>query len=434
MSPSLPANPLMSRRGKIAVLLASFLGLVFDGFELGLMPVASSSVTRSFYGEAFTNALDGKWFAQYTAALMLGAAIGGIILGNLGDRLGRARAMGISILFYSLFAGGGAFVHTPEQMLVLRFFVGLGVGGMWPNGVALVAECWPNTSRPTVAGILGSGINIGVLSLSILGQVYPITHDSWRWVFAISAFPAILGIIVITLLPESPQWLASRGQSKKPAPPVSELFRRPLLRFTLVGIFLASVPLIGAWAGSKWMIPWAANVGDASHPNYKSTTQFCWAVGATFGGLLGAPFAGFVGRKLSYFLISIAATTATWAMFRLTAPFEPSFLPIVMAQGFFATLFFGWLPLYLPELFPVRVRATGSGVAMNVGRFATAIGVLLGGKLFAWFGNDYSSVGASFATVFAVGILVTFLIPPVAEDASTSVPIAPDAKRLMPSN
>src|SRR6185295_6770334 len=127
----------LSRNARLAVLLASFLGLVFDGFELGLMPVGSSSVTKSFYGEAFSNALDGMWFARYTAALMLGAAIGGIVLGNLGDRIGRARAMGISILFYSLFAGGGAFVKSAEQMLALRFLVGLGIGGMWPNGVAL---------------------------------------------------------------------------------------------------------------------------------------------------------------------------------------------------------------------------------------------------------------------------------------------------------
>lgn len=407
----LPQPQPLSRNARVAVLVASFLGLAFDGFELGLMPVGSSSVTKSFYGEAFNNAVDGMWFARYTAALMLGAAVGGIVLGNMGDRIGRAKAMGVSILFYSLFAGGGAFVSTAEQMLVLRFLVGLGIGGMWPNGVALVAECWPNTSKPTVAGILGSGINFGVLSLSVLGQVHPITSESWRWIFAISALPAILGLIVIAFLPESPQWLASRGQSKQPAPPLSELFQGDLLRMTIIGICLASIPLIGAWAGSKWMIPWAANMGDATHPNYKSATQFYWAIGATMGGLLGAPFAGFVGKRLSYFLISVGATVATWSMFRLTAPFEATFLPTVLAQGFLATLFFGWLPLYLPELFPVRVRATGAGVAMNVGRFVTALGVLAGGKLFAWFGNDYSSVGAAFAAVFALGVVITFWIP-----------------------
>jgi hypothetical protein len=98
-------------------------------------------------------------------------------------------------------------------------------------------------------------------------------------------------------------------------------------------------------------------------------------------------------------------------MFRLTAPFEPQFLPTVFIQGLIATLFFGWLPLYLPELFPVRVRATGAGIAMNIGRFVTAAGVLMGGSLFAWFGNSYSSVGAAFALVFALGAVVILFAP-----------------------
>ena len=149
---------------------------------------------------------------------------------------------------------------------------------MWPNGVALVAECWPNASRPLVAGILGAGINVGILGLSLLGQVHPITADSWRWIFAVAALPAVLGIVVLVMLPESPKWLASREQTKLPTPPLSELFRGELLRPSIVGILLASVPLIGAWAGSKWMIPWAANVGGEMHPHYKSTTQFFWAL------------------------------------------------------------------------------------------------------------------------------------------------------------
>ena len=137
----------LSRVARIAVLAAAFSGLVFDGVELGLMPVASLSVTQSLLGDQYTDTLGGSWFAWFTAALMLGAAVGGSFLGNLGDRIGRSRAMGVSVLFYSMFAGLGGFVTTCEQMLFLRFMVGLGVGGMWPNGVALVAECWPNTSR-----------------------------------------------------------------------------------------------------------------------------------------------------------------------------------------------------------------------------------------------------------------------------------------------
>src|SRR5688500_13352835 len=115
----------LSPPARVAVLAAAFAGLVFDGIELGLMPVASLSVTDSRMGIEFTVAACGLWFARFTAALMLGAAVGGSLLGYLGDRIGRSRAMGVSILFYSVFAGLGAFVNTTEQMLLLRFFVGL---------------------------------------------------------------------------------------------------------------------------------------------------------------------------------------------------------------------------------------------------------------------------------------------------------------------
>ena len=220
--PSRPTNdksvPPLSRAARWAVLAAAFTGLLFDGIELGLMPVASLSVSRALLGGEFTHTLAGDWFARFTASLMLGAAIGGIVLGNLGDRIGRTRAMGISVLFYSVFAGLGAFVQTQEQMLVLRFLVGLGVGGMWPNGVVLVSECWPNASRPMVAGVMGAGINAGILVLSQLARNWPITPDSWRWIFQLAAIPAMLGVLVIFALPESPKWLARRSSRHSQCP------------------------------------------------------------------------------------------------------------------------------------------------------------------------------------------------------------------------
>ena len=395
----------------MAVLIAAFLGLVFDGIELGLMPVASLSVSKTLLGAEYTDKLGGQWFAWFTAALMLGAAFGGSFLGNLGDRIGRACAMGVSILFYSAFAGLGAFVQTNEQMLVLRFMVGLGVGGMWPNGVALVAECWPNASRPTVSGILGAGINVGILLLSQVASFFPITPDSWRWIFGLAAFPAILGVIVLFVLPESPKWLASRGATKKSGVPLRLLFQGDLLLPTVIGILLASIPLVGAWAGGKWIYPWADSVAGSTDPGYKATTQQWWALGATLGSFLGAPMAAWLGRRKSYFLISLGASTLTWAMFRATAPLESSFLPIVFSQGLIATLFFGWLPLYLPELFPTHVRATGAGLAMNIGRFATAAGVLGAGSLFSLFGSDYSAIGGACAAVYALGMIAIVWAP-----------------------
>ncbi len=397
---------------RFGVLLASFAGLLFDGWELGLMPIASLSVTKSMLGANYTDALGGIWFARLTAGLMFGAAVGGIWLGNLGDRVGRVRAMGLSILLYSFFAGMGAFVTNLEQMLLLRFLSGLGVGGMWPNGVALVAECWPNTSRPLVSGIMGAGMNAGVLTLSQVARYYPITPDSWRWLFGWSAVPAMLGLLVLVALPESPRWLATRsqGQAKTPAA-LAELFRPPLLRLTLIGIALGSIPLVGAWSASKWMIPWADKLGGASQPGYKALTQGWWALGSTLGSFFGAQIAGLLGRRLTYFLISFGAAAMTLVMFNFTAPLRSSFLPIVFVQGFIATLFFGWLPLYLPELFPTRIRASGSGLSYNSGRFVTAAMVFAAAGLVVVFEGDYAKVGSVCGLVYTLGMIAVFWAP-----------------------
>ena len=408
----------MTAPARAAILAASFLGLVFDGVELGLMPLASLSVSRSLLGEAFTPTLGGDWFARFTAALMLGAAIGGIALGSLGDRIGRTRAMGISILVYSLFAVAGAWVRTQEQMLVLRFLVGLGVGGMWPNGIALVSESWSSASRPVVSGVMSAGLNAGILLLSQLARLWPITPDSWHWVFRLAGAPALLGVVILVALPESPQWLASRAAVGRPAPPLKELFSRPALRqLTLAAILISAIPMVGAWAASKWMIPWADKVAGAANPDYKAVTQGWWACGAILGSFFGAQLAGWAGRRRSYLWTSIGATVLTVAMFQLTAPLQPGFHAIVFAQGLVATLFFGWLALYLPELFPVEVRATGSGLAYNAGRFATAAGVLAAGFLFTALGGDYPRVGAVCATIYAFGILAISLVRDTASGA-----------------
>jgi len=401
----------MTPAQRYLVLVTAFLALVFDGVELGLMPVASLSVSKSLLGAAFTPEIGGEWFARFTAALMLGAAIGGIALGNLGDRIGRTRAMGICILFYSVFAAMGAYAKTQEQMLVLRFLVGLGVGGLWPNGIALVSESWSSASRPLVSGAMMAGLNAGILLLSQLARHWPITPDSWRWVFQFAGAPALLGIFVLLALPESPKWLSSRGQTKGPVTPLKELFQPNLIRFTLVGVLLSSIPMIGAWSASKWMIPWADKIAGTANVGYKAATQGWWALGAVLGSFAGAQLASWLGRKCSYALISAATLGITVWMFQKSAPLTPGFHAIVFTQGFVATLFFGWLALFLPELFPTRVRATGSGLAYNSGRFATAFGVLAAGSLFAKLGGDYPRVGTICAMIYGLGLIAIWWAP-----------------------
>ena len=168
---------------------------------------------------------------------------------------------------------------------------------------------------------------------------------------------------------------------------------------------------IGAGSASKWMIPWADQVAGKENFGYKAITQGYWALGAVVGSFAGAQLAAWLGRRISYMLISLGAVILTLSMFLLTAPMRPEFHAIVFAQGIVSTLFFGWLALYLPELFPTPVRATGSGLAYNSGRFATAGGVLLAGFLFSALGGDYSHVGAMCAIVYALGLIVIWFAP-----------------------
>jgi MFS family permease len=168
------------------------------------------------------------------------------------------------------------------------------------------------------------------------------------------------------------------------------------------------------------MIPWADLVAGPDRASYKAITQGWWAAGSVAGSFVGAQLVGWLGRRPSYLVISVAATAATVSMFRLTAPLEPSFLPVVFVQGFVSTLFFGWLAVYLPELFPVGVRATGSGLAYNAGRFITAVGVLGSAWLFTALGGDYPRVGSILGLVYALGIVAIWLAPAVPPATATA--------------
>lgn len=405
-------------RGRHLVLACVFLSLVFDGVELGLMPVASLSVAQSLLGKEYTPKVGAEWFAWLTASLMFGAAAGGIIFGRLGDLRGRAVALTWSILFYSAFAGLGGFVQNMNQLLILRFLVGLGVGGVWPNGVSLAAEFWPTVSKPMVSGILGAAINLGILGLSQVARLHPITPDSWRWLFLWCAAPILLGLFVARKLPESPQWLAARSQGKTPDSKsnhgnIAENRDSIDRRILLIAILMGTIPLVGAWAASKWMIPWADAVASATRPSYKATAQGYWAVGACLGGFAGAIVAGRLGPRISYALFGLLSTIFTCGLFLGTRPLEPEFLPMVFAQGLVATFFFGWLPLYLPMMFPTAVRATGTGIAYNLGRFITAFGVLGSSVLVRRFDGDYAAIGAAAGLTYACAIIAAWFYPRV---------------------
>ena len=362
-----------------------------------------------------------EWFAYYTCAMLFGAATGGLVFGRLGDRIGRAKAMASAILCYSLFSAVGYFAETPFQLLGIWYLACMGIGGTWPNGVSLVAESWSDMSRPMAAGIIGTAANVGIFLLATIAREVAITPDHWRWVLLVVASPALLGVFVFAFVPESPRWLSVRAEGKPAAgasASVTEVFRRPFLSITLVGILLATVPLFGGWGSANWMIPWAGEAGEtASPPNpyLKAQVGQARALTGVIGSLLGGWIASVVGRRRSYFTVSLAALFCAQYAFWFTVPTDPSFLFWVAALGFFSGIYFGWLPLCLPELFPTRLRSTGAGVSFNFGRIATATTIFATGALLAVFGGDYARIGRITSLIYAVGVIAIWLAPDTSE-------------------
>ena len=417
-------NPL-SRRGRAAVLTASFLAWMFAGLEISLFVLVHRQMSRDLLGAGTPEPDVTRWFAWYQAAFLFGAAAGGWLFGLLGDVAGRTRALGAGVVCYSLFTLACYFATSADVMLALRALACLGVGGVWPNAVALTAEAWPNASRPFLAGLLGAAANVGFVLLGAVAYFFPLTTDTWRVALLIGAAPAVLGVVIVLAVPESPRWLAARA-SRPAGPagpsPLRDVLRPPLLSRTVLGVALGAIPVVGSAANANWLVPWtdhaheqrALSTGEERtppDPRAKATTQMTRSGGAVFGSLLGGLLASLLGRRLSYFLISLGALAASTYIFSQLDPLHPYFQASAFALGFVGITYFGWLPLFLPELFPTRVRATGTGIACNTGRVVAAVAVLSAGLLLNRFGGDYARVGLWSGAIYAVGMVVIWFVP-----------------------
>lgn len=394
------------------VLVAAFLGWLFDGFELGLFPVVARSALLDLLQSADVEAADklvGPWNARINACFLLGAASGGLVFGWLGDRIGRVRALALSILTYSLFTGFSYFARAPWQLGVLRFVGALGMGGEWSLGVALVMECWPERLRPLLAGAIGAAANFGFLLTGVVAKLKHVTVDSWRWMFLVGALPAFLVFFVILCVPESERWKAAVRRAI--AKPVREVFSRDLLGTTLLAIAFASVALIGTWGSVQWLPLWSDQLAGRTNPGAKAETQMVQAFGAIVGCLVAPLVGARFGRRPSYFLLCLSSLLLCGYMFRSIKEYNQTFLIVAFAVSFATASFYGWFPLYFPELFPTRARATGQGLAFNFGRVFAAGGALVQGELVAYFDGSYARAGAVVTLVYIVGMVLIWLAP-----------------------
>ena len=220
--------------GKWITLVAAFLGWMFDGFEMGLFPLVGRPALIDLLGEAGQKHVD-VWFGLMIAGFLVGAATGGVLFGWLGDRLGRVRAMTLSIFTYAIFMGLCGIANSPQQVFFFRFISSLGMGGEWSLGVALVMEIWPDQSRGLMAGLIGAASNVGFLAIAAIGLVLDqflgmtghtlldiglaphwverlVAHSGWRLMMLIGAVPALLTFFVQLLVPESRRWQHEKSQ------------------------------------------------------------------------------------------------------------------------------------------------------------------------------------------------------------------------------
>lgn len=390
------------------VLVAAFLGWLFDGFEIGLFPVVARPALLDLLGTG-GDAQVGIWMGRITACFSLGAAMGGMVFGWLGDRIGRVRALSLSILAYSLFTGLSYFAKSPWELGAFRFIGSLGMGGEWALGVALVMECWPENWRPALAGAIGAASNVGFLMSGLLARAFPVTVDSWRWIFLVGALPALLVFFIVFYVPESKRWRLSVQLGTMN--PLREIFLPPLLLRTLLGITLASVALVGTWGSVQWLPLWADQLAGPGRPDAKAETQIVQALGAILGAIVAPQLGAALGRRRSYFLLCGASVVLCALIFRVMTQFGPGFLFLAFLVSAATASFYGWFPLYFPELFPTRVRATGQGVCYNSGRVFAAAGALLQGQLVSAFDGSYPKAGAILSLIYLLGMVVIWLAP-----------------------
>jgi SHS family sialic acid transporter-like MFS transporter len=515
-----------AQKGKWMALLAALLGWMFDGFEIGMFPLVGPTALDELLAEQLLvdPTLKAQWFGVIMSVFLIGAATGGVLFGWLGDRIGRVRAMALSIATYALFTGLCGFASEAWHIAVLRFIASLGMGGEWALGVALVTEIWSDKSRAFLAGLIGAAANVGMLLVGLLSlvlvsfidgvgnlfdsigmseatQTYLLNGEGWRLLMIAGALPAVLVFFIRMFVPESKKWEAERDKgstslwatrdllgvlmggaaaaaviflwspafmtfaSPEAKDPTSFLtairilgtivglgialvgYMFPVVRYLhraeaagslpaverkrylgrmLLGAGLAGVALLGTWGSLQWAPKWAialaAELPAEGGPYFaKEYTQITLAAGAIFGTIIAALVAGRIGRKITYALLCVASFVSLVYMYKGNTTYDAMMLVSVFVAGGTTAAFYGWFPLYLPELFPTSIRATCQGFSFNFGRVLSAIGSLQTATLTAWFAigvaperieiEAFPAAGATLAGIYIVGVFLIWLGP-----------------------
>ncbi|NUM56546.1 MAG: MFS transporter [Candidatus Hydrogenedentes bacterium] len=405
------------------VLVVVSLGWMFDTMDQWLYVAARQPALKDLVGPEGTPEQLKTLGGIVNGVFIFGWATGGFLFGMVGDKLGRTMTMAITVLVYAVFTGLSGLATNWEMFAFFRFLTGLGIGGEFAAGAALVAEVFPDHARPVALGIMQAcsaigNILAGVISLTVFQTIG--SEDNWRYIFFVGFVPALLVFIIRLFVREPEQWHAAKQEAKSgdiKLGSIAALFSdRELRSHTIVGVCLAAVGVVGFWGIGTFSLDFLRGlVNPESAPElrgqadkFASYAIMIQNAGAFFGILTWAWFAQRIGRKPTFAVAFTACAIVVPLTFNISD--SPAVvLCMVAIMGFFLTSLFGGYAVYFPELFPTRLRATGTGFCYNVARYISISGPWTFGILSAKLGFGWSA--ALMSIVFLLGLLVLPFAP-----------------------
>jgi MFS family permease len=403
------------------VLFVAWLGWVFDSMDSTIYAIVLHPALQELLGPAAHNATESDTIGWYGGIIfsifLIGWATGGVLFGVLADRFGRTKTLIFTILIYAVFTGMAALSATWWQLAIYRFLTALGIGGEWAAGAALVAEVWPEDKRAKAAGILQSAWAAGFLFAALVNLA--LASFGWRILFLVGIAPAIVAMFVRLWVKEPERWVKARASDEEAgvssSGKLAELFSPALRRSTLVGSGLAFVAVFGLWGATNWTptliraLPSLKDLEASRLSDYVSYATMVLNAGALVGYLSFGPLADRFGRR-AVFALMCAGSLITLPITFFVPRSYSHVLVLLPILGFFNNGIFSGFPIYLPELYPTRIRATGAGFCFNIGRVLASAGPFLTGFLVAAMGG-FGPAASTIALIYLVGLLILPFAP-----------------------
>jgi MFS family permease len=402
--------------------LAAWLGWLFDGLDMHLYTLVALPFVATLLATDTSDPRVGTYSAYIQASFLFGWALGGGFFGRVGDRLGRSRALVLTILTYALFTGLSFFAQAWWHLLIFRFLAALGIGGEWAVGAALLSETWPKRWRPWLAAVLQSGVNIGVVMATI--AAFTLSSFPHRYVFLVGILPALITLWIRRAVPETEAWHAAKEAEGDQAPGVLDLFRGEVRNISILTIAVCALSLTAHWAFTFWSVqqlrslPEVAAMTEAGKSQIASQGLAIVMFSSIVGNFLAALLARAIGYRWAIVVLCLTYSASMIYTYHAPRDYEQVMwlLPLMGASSGLFALF----TMYLPPLFPTLLRTTGAGFCYNIGRIAAALGTLFFGL--------YSQVSDFRTALFFTGF---FFIP--AAVVSAFLPEPADEKRLAPT-